>query len=126
VLEKIKEAERQAELRRLQWEAQQEQWRQEEDRRKVAQSVKESREQLEQVIQAWAKATSLGQFFAGVQARAHEFPETQRQEILDRLQLAREFVGTQNPLDFFRAWKTPHERYVPLSMQTPTPKQGGN
>ena len=126
IVEKVKEEKRQAELRHQEWEAQQERWRQEEDRRKVAQSVKESREQLEQVIQAWAKAASLEQFFAGVQARAHEFPETQRQEILDRLQLAREFVGTQNPLDFFRAWKTPHERYVPLSMQTPTPKQGGN
>jgi hypothetical protein len=126
VVEKVKEEERQAELRRRQWEAQQEQWRLEEDRRKEAQSIKESREQLEQVIQAWAKAVSLEQFFEGVQARAQGLAETQRQEILDRLQLAREFVGTQNPLDFIRAWKTPHERYVPLSMQTPAPKQGGD
>jgi hypothetical protein len=126
VVEKVKEEERQAELRRRRWEAQQEQWRLEEDRRKEAQSIKESREQLEQVIQAWAKAVSLEQFFEGVQARAQGLAETQRQEILDRLQLAREFVGTQNPLDFIRAWKTPHERYVPLSMQTPAPKQGGD
>jgi hypothetical protein len=74
------------------------------------------------VIQAWAKAVSLEQFFAGVQARAERLPEVQRQEILNRLQLAREFVGTQNPLDFFRAWKTPQERYIPLSMQN-APKQ---
>jgi hypothetical protein len=126
VVEKVKEEERQAELRRRQWEAQQEQWRLEEDRRKEAQSIRESREQLEQVIQAWAKAVTLEQFFEGVQARAQGLAETQRQEILDRLQLAREFVGTQNPLDFIRAWKTPHERYVPLSMQTPAPKQGGD
>ena len=126
VVEKVKEEERRAELRRQQWEAQQERWRQEEDSRKVAQSVKESREQLEQVIQAWAKAVSLEQFFEGVQSRAQGLPETQQQEILNRLQLAREFVGTQNPLDFFRAWKTPHERYVPLSMQKPTQKQGGD
>ena len=123
VLEKVKEAERQAELRRLQWEAQQEQWRLERDRREEAQSIKESREQLEQVIQAWAKAVSLEQFFEGVQARTQELPEMQQQEILERLRLAREFVGTQNPLDFFRAWKTPHERYVPLSMQGSGPKQ---
>jgi hypothetical protein len=90
----------------------------------VAQSVKESREQLEQVIQAWVKAVSLERFFEGVQARAHEFPETGRQEILDRLRLAREFVGTQEPLDFFRSWMTPLERYVPLAMQTAAPKQG--
>ena len=69
---------------------------------------------------------SLEQFFEGVQARAQGLAETQRQEILDRLQLAREFVGTLNPLDFLRVWKTPHERYVPLAMQTPAPKQGGD
>ena len=126
VVEKIKEAERQAELRQQEWKAQQERWRQEEDRRKEAQSIKESKEQLEQVIQAWAKAVSLEQFFAGVQARAGELPEMQWAEIMDRLQLAREFVGTQNPLDFLRAWKTPHERYVPLSMQMSAPKQGGD
>lgn len=119
VVEKVHEAERQAEIRRKEWEAQQERWRQEEDRRKEAQSIKESKEQLEQVILAWAKAVSLEQFFAGVQARVEGLPEVQRQEVLDRLQLARDFVGTQNPLDFFRAWKTPLERYVPLSMKTP-------
>ena len=35
---KVKEEERQAELRRQEWEARQEQWRQEEDRRRVAES----------------------------------------------------------------------------------------
>lgn len=117
VVEKVKEEERQAELRRQQWKAQQEQWRREEDHRRVAQSVKESREQLEQIIQVWAKTVSLEQFFEGVQVRAQGLSETERHEILGRLQLAREFVGTQNPLEFFRAWKAPHERYVPLSMQ---------
>ena len=38
--------------------------------------------------------------------------------MLKRLALAREFVGTQDPLDFFRSWKTPFERYVPLAMRT--------
>jgi hypothetical protein len=122
VVEKVKEEERQAELRHQEWEAQQKRWRQEEDRKKEAQSIKESKEHLEQVIQAWAKAVSLEQFFAGVKARAERLPEVQRQEVLNRLQLAREFVGTQNPLDFFRAWKTPQERYIPLSMQD-APKQ---
>jgi hypothetical protein len=41
----------------------------------------------------------------------------ERQAVLDRLQLAWDFVGTQDPLDFFRGWKTPLERYVPLSLR---------
>jgi hypothetical protein len=117
LVEKVKEAERQAELQRQEWEAKQERWRQEEDHRRVAQSIKESREQLAKVIEGWARVVSLEQFFEGVQRRAQDLPEEQRQEVLNRLTLAQEFVGTHDPLDFFRSWKTPVERYVPLSMQ---------
>jgi hypothetical protein len=123
VVEKVKEEERQAELRRQEWEAQQERWRQEEDRRRVAESIKESREQLATVIEDWARVVSLEQFFSGVQNRAQDLPEEQRQEVLKRLALAREFVGTQDPLEFFRSWKTPDERYLPLSMQNAAAKQ---
>lgn len=115
VVEKVKEAEREAEIRHKQWAEQQERWRQEEDRRRVAESIKESREQLANVITNWARAVSLEQFFTGVQSRAQDLPEEQREEVLKRLALAREFVGTQDPLDFFRSWKTPLERYVPIS-----------
>jgi hypothetical protein len=117
LVEKVKAEERQAELRHRQWEEQQERWRQEEDRRRVAESIKESREQLAKAIEEWARVVSLEQFFSGVQSRAQDLPEEQRQEVLERLALAREFVGTQDPLEFFRAWKTPVERYLALSMQ---------
>jgi hypothetical protein len=123
VVAEVTEAERQAELRHQKWQAEAERRKQEEDRRHVAQSIKESREQLDQVIQAWAKIMSLEQFFEGVQKRAQELPEAQRQEILNRLQLARDFAGTHEPLDFFRSWKTPLERYVPLSIQASGPKR---
>jgi hypothetical protein len=101
-----------------------EKMRQDEDRRRVAQSIKESREQLDQVIQEWARIISLEQFFEGVRNRAQELPEEQRQEVMKRLELARAFVGTQDPLDFFRSWRMPAERYVPLSMQTSETKRG--
>ena len=119
LIERLQETERQAEIRRQEWLAEEERRRQEEDRRRVAQSIKDSRDQLEQVIQAWANVVSLEQFFLGVQDRAQTLPEAERQQIFDRLGLAREFVGTQDPLDFFREWKTPLERYVPLSQRDP-------
>ena len=115
----MQEAERQAEIRRLERLVEEEQRRREEDRRRIALSVKESRDQLEQVIQAWSKVISLEQFFQSIEDRAQPLPESERQDVLDRLLLAREFVGSQNPLDFFRGWKTPLERYVPLSQRTP-------
>jgi hypothetical protein len=118
VVEKVKEAEREAQIRRQQWTEQQERWRQEEDRRRVAESIKESREQLSKMIENWARAVSLEQFFTGVEKRIQDLPEEQRQEMLKRLVLAREFVGTQDPLDFFRSWKTPVERYVTVSTRS--------
>ncbi len=83
----------------------------------MAESIKESREQLAKAVEDWARVVSLEQFFCGVQSHAQDLPEKQRQEVLKRLALAREFVGTQDPLEFFRSWKTPVERYMPLSMQ---------
>jgi hypothetical protein len=117
VVEKVKEAEREAEIRRKEWEEQIERSRREEDRRRVAESIKESREQLSTVIENWARVVSLEQFFSGIEKRLQALPEEPRPEILKRLALAREFVGTQDPLDFFRSWKTPLERYIPLSLR---------
>jgi hypothetical protein len=124
LVEMVKEEERQAEIRQREWEAQRERWRQEEDRRQVAASIKASREQLAKVIDDWVKVVSLEQFFSGVQSRAQDLPTEQRHEVLKRLALAREFVGTQDPLEFFLSWTTPVERYVPLSMQQVTAKDG--
>jgi hypothetical protein len=47
--------------------------------------------------------------------RAKTLPVDESQQIMERLRLAREFVGTQNPLDFFMSWKIPMERYQPLA-----------
>lgn len=124
VTEKLAEAERQAEIWRQERLAEQKRWQQEEDRRKEAQSVKDSHDQLEQVIQAWTKALNLEQFFQGVEDRAAALPEEERQKVLGRLELARDFVGTQNPLDFFLGWKTPLEQYMPLSQRKQSAEAG--
>ena len=113
------DAERRAELRRHEQEAQHARFLIEEDQRQIARSNKESREQLDQVIKSWAIAVGIEQFFKGVQERASDLCEEERGTVLDRLQLAREFIGTLDPLDFFRSWKTPSERYLPLAMRAP-------
>ncbi|MGB7603588.1 MAG: hypothetical protein WBM24_25035 [Candidatus Sulfotelmatobacter sp.] len=119
LVEKVKEAQRKAETRRREWEAEQEKRRQEEDCRRIAQSIEESRDELDEVIQEWARIMSLEQFFRRVENHARDLPEEHQREVLKRLALARDFVGTQDPMDFFCSWKTPVERYVPLAMRTP-------
>ncbi len=116
----IIEAEQRAETQRREWEEQRARWTREEDQKRIADSIKESREQLSQVIQSWATVMSIEQFLKGVEERAVALPEVQRGPLLDRLQLAREFIGTQDPLEFFNSWKTPEERYIPLAKRNPS------
>jgi hypothetical protein len=115
LVEKLNEAARQAEIERLKWLAAEEQRRQEEDRHRVQQSIKDSKAQLIHIIQSWADVMNVERFLQGVQDRAAALPADERHVILERLKLAREFLGSQDPLDFFLGWKTPLERYLPLS-----------
>lgn len=115
VQQEIREAEHRAELRKQQWEAQQERWSLEEDQRQIAKSISDSREQLNQIIEASAKAVSVEQFLRGAEERANNLSETRREAVQERLRLAREFISVQDPLEFLLSWKSPGERYVPLA-----------
>jgi hypothetical protein len=111
----IIEAEQRAEMQLRERDEQNALWKHEEDQRRIAEFIKESRERLAQVIQSWATVMSIEQFLKGVEERAVALPETQQGPLLERLRLAREFIGTQDPLEFFNSWKTPEERYIPLA-----------
>ena len=56
---------------------------------------------------------SVAGFLTGVEQSAFDLTEEERAPVLERLKLAREFLGTQAPLNFFMAWTTPAERYQP-------------
>lgn len=111
---KLDEAERKAEIDRQEWRAAEERRRREEDTRRTEQSIKESKEQLAQIIQKWGHVMDIERFLTGVEQRAAELPESERVRIVKRMELAREFLGSQDPLDFFMSWNTPRERYKPL------------
>lgn len=109
----LEEADRKAEIEHREWLAADERRRRAEDQRRIEQSVKDSSDHLGQVIQQWAQVMSIEQFLRGVEDHAAALPDDERHHVLERLALARSFVGSQNPLDFFMSWKTPIERYQP-------------
>lgn len=113
LVSKVAEADRQAEIRHQEWLAQMDRWHREEDRKHVEQSIADSRTELQRVIGRWSEVMSTERFLARVEKRASELPDHERDALLERLALARSFLGTQEPLDFFRCWKTPEERYKP-------------
>jgi hypothetical protein len=94
--------------------------RQDEDRRRVEQSARESREQLTQIIGRWPQVLEVERFLAGVERRAADLPAEDQALIRDRLRLAHAFLGTQDPLDVFLAWRTPTERYHPVYLDETT------
>jgi hypothetical protein len=110
---RLVEADRKAERDRLAWEAAQDRMRRKEDVAQIQKSHTQSHQQLEQILASWAKVKSLERFFEGVEAEIGALPVAEQAHLRERLDLARGFVGSQDPLDFFRAWQTPLERYTP-------------
>jgi hypothetical protein len=113
LVEKVQEADRQAEIAHQEWLAAMERRSREEDRRNVEKSIENSKTHLTEVIEQWARVMSVERFLVGVERKAGELPDDEQGQVLDRLRLARDFLGSQDPLDFFRSWKTPEERYQP-------------
>lgn len=110
---KLEEADCQRQIRHQEWLVQEDRRQREDDRRRIAESVLESTADLRKVIERWADMTSIGRFLDGIEKSAGSLPDDEKQAVLHRLALARTFLGTQDPLDFFRGWQTPEERYSP-------------
>jgi len=106
----VAEGERQAEIRRREWQAQHERWQREEAERRRVQNIKESREQLFGLIEAWGLAKRIEGFFEDAERRAAALGEQDRVALLDRLHRARALFGGVDALQRFLNWKAPEER----------------
>lgn len=109
---KLETAEREAQIRHQQWLDEQERRQREDDGKRVEQSVTDSRSALQEVIAQWSEAMNVERFLEDVDRRAAELPDGEQHAVSERLRLARELLGSTNPLDFLRQWKSPGERYV--------------
>jgi hypothetical protein len=106
----VEEAERQAELERQRWEVQQREWRCQEAERHRVQAIKESREQLFAIMDAWGVAKRIEAFFEDVERRGANLDNEDRGALVDRLHRARALLGGVDALERFRSWKAPEER----------------
>ena len=112
IVERLKEAERAEQARRRQWEESERRRQRDEDRKSVKQSVVDSKAELQAVISRWSDLMSTARFLSEVAERAAALPEPDKSRALERLALARSFLGDLNPLGPFLEWKTPQERYT--------------
>ena len=106
----IEEGERKAEIERQRWEAQQAQWRREEAEKRAANALKDSKEDLLQIIEMWGLSKRLDAFFTDAESGLADLPDDDRGRMQDRLRRARELIGSVDALDRLRAWRAPDER----------------
>ena len=89
---------------------QQERWRREEEERRRAQNLKDSRNQLFEIIEAWGVAVRIEGFFEDIERRSVDLGAEDRQAMLERLQRARALLGGVDALERFAKWKSADER----------------
>jgi hypothetical protein len=104
------EAQKQAELEHQRWEAQWREYEKQQEERRRTQTLKESREQLIAILQAWSFARSFDSFFEDIQQQVSALPAKQREAILGRIGQARAMLGGTDTLTDFQKWKSPSER----------------
>lgn len=84
-----------------------------EDARKTAQALADSQQQLAEIIERWGKAMTVERFFTDAEERLKCTNEERRQRLEERLTLAKEMMGTADPLDFIENWIAPEQRHRP-------------
>jgi hypothetical protein len=107
----VAEGEREAEVRRQQWEKERAALELKLAEEYRARAVTESREQLYSIIEAWAEAKRVEAFFEDLERRAATLDDVHREDIAERLGQARELLGGVDALARFQEWASPSERY---------------
>ncbi len=110
IVKRFEEGERQAEIERQRWEEERRRQAREEAERRRAKAIKDSRDELSDIIKAWGKAKRIEEFFADVERRTIDLEDEEKAAVLERLALARKMVDTTDALKWLTAWKTPEER----------------
>lgn len=106
----VAEGERQAKIRRTEWERQHEEWRREEAETRRLQQTKASRAELLSIVDDWAVAKQMEGFFADATTRTETLDGVERERVRERLRRARALLGGVDALERFRAWAAPDER----------------
>jgi hypothetical protein len=106
----VEEAERKAEIERQRWEEERERWRREEEERRKEKAIKDSREELFEVIERWAEVKRINGFFQEVESLAQNLEPEQKSEINQRLEKARELIGELDAIECLTSWRAPDER----------------
>ncbi|MFG1134701.1 hypothetical protein [Salmonella enterica] len=103
------EARVKAEKRRIQWELDEKRYRERDRIREEKDAYDASLAELKVIITQWAEDKRIEQFFREAELGAAMLDEQQKALIMDRLQLARQFLLADLAVEQLLKWKTPQE-----------------
>ena len=106
----VEEGERQAEIRRQEWEEQRRQWAEEAERERRAKAFEKSRVELLVAIDAWHEVKRIQAFFNEAETSAQELGDAEKVKLLERIALARTMIGDASALKALGDWRGPNEQ----------------
>ena len=97
-----------------QWEIDRRRWKREEHEALVEKATKQSRKWIDQIIKDWGEAVEVHSFFNAAEEKIQHLDEPIRSQLFERARLAKELIGTIDPLTYLANWKTPREIFPAL------------
>lgn len=106
----VEEGERQAEIRRREWEEERRRLEERWERERQEKARAEARQELLEAIRAWDDVRRIQAFFRAAEDEALSRKSEERAGLLKRLAIARELVGVVDTLGMLMKWRVPEER----------------
>jgi hypothetical protein len=106
----IAEGARKAELERQKWEEEKRECARKQAEERAAKARHDSQEELLEIVNAWAEAKRIEEFFADAESRLSALEPHRQQELGERLGYARRLIGSLDALERFGRWKAPEQR----------------
>lgn len=101
---------------RLEREQQEREWEEEKRLRAIQReqeivdkATEKSKELLNGIIESWGEAMRVHSFFNSIEREAKNFEEPKSSQIMERARLAKELIGTIDPIEYIAEWKSPDE-----------------
>ncbi|HFZ1113352.1 hypothetical protein [Citrobacter koseri] len=106
------EARVKAEKRRIQWELDEKRYREKERIRREKEAYNASLAELKAIMVQWAEDKRVEQFFREAESDASLLGEKQKEQVMERLRLARQLLSVDTAVERLTKWKTPEELLV--------------
>ncbi len=105
----LEEARVKAEERRIQWELDEKKYREKEWSRREKEAYNASLAELKSIMVQWAEDKHVEQFFREAELDAAGLDEQQKIQMVERLQLARQFLSEDTAVERLLKWNMPKE-----------------